>query len=759
MKYMNTNNIRENQILIEDITCQACVSKIEKKLSKTDGVENIVVNISNKRAKISYDEKKIKLSEIFKIIEKLGYNPSKIKNLEEEEKEKQKKAKIEIRKIEIVIALSLLEMYVAMGTMIGLPLPRFFSPENNVLNFVFLQLLLTLAVMFIANRFYTQGFKHLILKNPNMDTLVAMGTMSAFLYSIYISLKIFFGEHHLYHSLYYESATTIIAFIMLGKYFENLSIGKTSETIKKLKNIQEKKANIIRGEEIIQIDIEEITKEDVVFIRAGERIPVDGEIIEGIASIDEAMLTGESIAVLKEKGDKVYSGTINKDGVLKVKVEKLNEETFLSKIAELVENAQMTKAPIAKLADKISLYFVPFVIGLAVITTFIWYIIIKFNFVSVGENHLEFILKIFISILVIACPCSLGLATPLSIIIAIGRGAGLGILIKNGEALQKLSDIDVVVFDKTGTLTEGKPKIVEIENISELSSNEILKLAYSLEINSEHPLASSINKYIEEKQIGKYPVERYLNLTGLGTEGIINNKKYSIGNMKLMNRNFISVDCEDKIKKYEKDGNTTVLLADDKKVLAIFALMDTERKESKYLVEKLKKLKIDSYMLTGDNENTAKKIAENLGIKNVFAALNPEDKYEKIKKLQIENKKVAVVGDGINDSPALAKADIGIAIGAGADIAIESADVILISKTIDSLIEAINLSKITMKCIKQNLFWAFLYNIMCIPIAAGVLYVSKNYLLSPMIAALAMSFSSICVVFNSSRLKFIKIEK
>ena len=748
------------ELKIDGISCQACVAKIERKLSRTDGVEKALVNISNNMADIEYDEKEIKASEIMKIIEKLGYTPKRREDLKDKEEaiRAEKMLKSELTKSKIAIVLSLILMYISMSHMFGLPVPHIIYPVDHIFNYVAIQFIIAVTVMIIGKRFYKVGFRQLFMLSPNMDSLVAVGTSSAFIYSLYISYKIFADNNiHLMHSLYYESAAMIIAFVMLGKYLETLSKGKASAAIKKLVNFQAKKANIIRNGEIVEIDINEVSKGDIVFIKPGEKIPVDGTIIEGHSTIDEAMITGESIPVEKLENDKVYSGSINKDGALKVVVNATEGETLISKIAKLVEDAQMTKAPIARLADKVSLIFVPTVIFIAIFAALLWWFLIKYNVVSVSQNHFEFVLTIFISILIIACPCSLGLATPTAIMVGTGKGAELGILIKSGEALEKLNEIDTIVFDKTGTLTEGTPKVIDIVSIDNvLSKDEILKIAASMEVNSEHPLGKAVYDEAKEKNVELYDVKKFLSISGRGVIGEIEEKKYLLGNKKLLLDNGISNLHEEEIHRYELEGKTTILLADEEKLIAFITLADVVRNESIKLIEKLKKENIKTYMLTGDNERTAKVIAKKLGIDDVIAEVSPEDKYKKVKDLQEQGRKVVMVGDGVNDSPALAQADVGMAIGSGTDIAIESADIVLMSKDIETILTAIRLSKATIKNIKENLFWAFFYNSCGIPIAGGLLYLFTGHLLNPMLAGLAMGLSSVSVVTNALRLKRFK---
>ena len=759
----NTNQENECQKLelkIDGISCQACVAKIERKLSRTEGVEKALVNISNNMADIEYDEKEIKASEIMKIIEKLGYTPKRREDLKDKEEaiRAEKMLKSELTKSKIAIVLSLILMYISMSHMFGLPVPHIIYPVDHIFNYVAIQFIIAVTVMIIGKRFYKVGFRQLFMLSPNMDSLVAVGTSSAFIYSLYISYKIFADNNiHLMHSLYYESAAMIIAFVMLGKYLETLSKGKASAAIKKLVNFQAKKANIIRNGEIVEIDINEVSKGDIVFIKPGEKIPVDGTIIEGHSTIDEAMITGESIPVEKLENDKVYSGSINKDGALKVVVNATEGETLISKIAKLVEDAQMTKAPIARLADKVSLIFVPTVIFIAIFAALLWWFLIKYNVVSVSQNHFEFVLTIFISILIIACPCSLGLATPTAIMVGTGKGAELGILIKSGEALEKLNEIDTIVFDKTGTLTEGTPKVIDIVSIDNvLSKDEILKIAASMEVNSEHPLGKAVYDEAKEKNVELYDVKKFLSISGRGVIGEVEEKKYLLGNKKLLIDNGISNLHEEEIHKYELEGKTTILLADQEKLIAFITLADVVRNESIELIEKLKKENIKTYMLTGDNERTAKVIAKKLGIDDVIAEVSPEDKYKKVKDLQEQGRKVVMVGDGVNDSPALAQADVGMAIGSGTDIAIESAGIVLMSKDIETILTAIRLSKATIKNIKENLFWAFFYNSCGIPIAGGLLYLFTGHLLNPMLAGLAMGLSSVSVVTNALRLKRFK---
>ena len=744
----------KEKLQIEGITCQACVAKIERKLSRTEGVNNAVVNISNNVASVDYNENIVDINRIIEIIKKLGYIANKIEKNNVNHKKEEEKLKIELNKALIVIVVSFLIMYISMGNMFGLPVPGFIINNSRVL--VLVQLVLTLIVMFMGRKFYSNGFKQLYKLSPNMDSLIAVGTSSAFIYSLYISAKIFVGNNHLIHSLYYESSSMIIAFVMIGKYLEHLSKRKALNAINKLSEIQSKKARILKDREIIEVDIEDVVKDDIVIIKPGEKIPVDGAIIEGITQIDESMLTGESIPVIKSINDKVYSGTINKDGNIKVRVETSNSETLISKIADIVRDAQINKPNISKIVDKVSLIFVPTIILIAIFVSLVWTILLKYGYVNVTGNKLEFVMTIFISILIIACPCSLGLATPMAIITGIGRGAELGILVKNGEALEVLNSVDTVVFDKTGTLTEGKIKLVDIINTSNIGKEELLKIAYSIEINSEHPISFAINEKAEENGIKKYEVDRFKALIGLGVEAVINGKEYYLGNRKLMKVNNIKNINEDILVGFENKGMSSIILSDNKEVLGIFALEDVVREESINTIKKLNNQNIEVIMLTGDNEKVAKNVSEKLGINKYIADVSPTDKYLEIQKLQKEGKKVLMVGDGINDSPSLASANVGIAMGNATDIAIESADLVLIGKNLELVVTAINLGKAIIRNIKQNLFWAFFYNLFGVVVASGIFYGITGYLLNPMIAGLAMGLSSVSVVLNALRLKKFK---
>lgn len=745
---------------IEGLHCQSCVTNIEKNLQEVEGIENITVNLATEKGVVIFKEDIIKFSEIEKKIENLGYFAQKIENVEfdlSEEKEK-KALKREFNEFLIAIIFGAIIFYIAMGGMLGFPLPKYLNIKEYPTYYAIVQLILSIPVMIVGRKFYIIGIRNLIKKAPTMDSLIALGTGAAFIYSIYSTFQIFMGNIRYVHNLYFESGVIIIALISLGKYFERISKGKTSDAIKKLMKLQSKKAKLLKDEKVIEIEIDEISIGDRVLVNPGEAIPVDGKIIKGESTVDESMLTGESIPVKKIVGSEVYAATINTHGALEIEVTEIGQNTVLSKIIKLVENAQGTKAPIAKLADKVSAYFVPFVISVALISSSIWYILGKMEAVKI-DNPALFALKILISVLVIACPCSLGLATPTAIMVGTGKGAELGILIKSGEALEKLCKVDTVIFDKTGTVTEGKPKVEKII-CKKYSEKEVLKVAASLEKYSDHPIAKAIKDEIKDEL---YDVENFLYTPGEGVEGDIKFKekkmKFTLGNRKKIELLITKEEMDEleKIeKKYANRGKIVVHIVENNSFLGSIIIGDKIKENSKIAIRQLKKLKIDVVILSGDNRVTAKAIGKELGIENVIAEVSPEEKFIYVKKLQNDKRRVAMVGDGINDSPALSQADVGIAIGGGADIAIESADVVLMSKDIKDVPKAFELSRATIRNIKENLFWAFIYNGLGIPIAAGALYLITGQLLNPMIAGAAMAMSSVSVVLNALRLKFFK---
>ncbi|MCC0721742.1 heavy metal translocating P-type ATPase [Clostridioides sp. ZZV14-6044] len=747
---------------IDGMTCAACAKAVERVVKKLDGVESISVNIATDKANIDYNPSKVKLSQIKAAIEKAGYKPiEEVKNkvdVDEDKLRKEKEINTLFIKFIVAIVFAVPLFYIAMGPMIikpigPWPLPEILNPMTNTLNYALAQLILVIPVMIAGYKFYINGFKALFSLSPNMDSLVAIGTLAAFLYSLYTTIQIANGQiqgmHH--HQLYYESAGIIIALILLGKYLESKSKGKTSEAIKKLMGLQPKTAIVIVDGKEIETPIEEVEIGDIILVKPGTKIPVDGVVIEGYTSVDESMLTGESIPVEKNIGSKVTGASINKNGVIKFKAEKIGGDTALAQIIKLVEDAQGTKAPIAKLADTVSGYFVPIVIAIAIVSSLLWFL--------VGGKDIVFVLTIFISILVIACPCALGLATPTAIMVGTGKGAENGILIKGGEALESAHKVNTVIFDKTGTITEGKPKVTDIV-LNNVEEEYLIKIASSAEKGSEHPLGEAIVRYGEDKNIQIEKVDNFKAIPGAGIQVTINNENILLGNRKLMNDNNINLkDLEGKSNILASQGKTPMYIAVDGNLSGIIAVADVVKESSKKAIDILHNMGIKVAMVTGDNVKTANAIAIQVGIDMVLAEVLPEDKSKEVEKLQNQGKFVAMVGDGINDAPALAKADIGIAIGSGTDVAIESADIVLMKSDLMDVPTAIKLSNETIKNIKQNLFWAFGYNTIGIPVAAGLLYIFGGPLLNPMIAAAAMSLSSVSVVSNALRLKNFKAYK
>lgn len=746
--YKVQKNIQSHTYKIDGMTCSACANRIEKITKKMQGVESSIVNFATEKLIISYDSDIINFIDIKSKVEKAGF-----KLIKEEEKIKEKKldeqGKLLWRLIiSLIFAVPLLT--ITMGHMIGMPLPKIIDPMINPINFAIIQLALTIPVMIIGYKFYYIGYKNLFKLSPNMDSLIAIGTSAAFIYSLYGTYKILSGDSSYAMSLYYEAAVTILALITLGKYLEAISKGKTSQAIKKLMGLAPKTATIIRDEKELVIPIEEVIAGDIIIVKPGEKLPVDGEVIEGVTAIDEAMLTGESIPVEKTVGSKVIGASINKTGFIKYKATKVGKDTALSQIIKLVEDAQGSKAPIAKMADIIASYFVPVVITLAVIASIGWLI--------AGESKV-FALTIFISVLVIACPCALGLATPTAIMVGTGKGAEYGVLIKGGEALEITHKVDTIVFDKTGTITEGKPVVTDIVT-NTISEEELLSIAASSEKGSEHPLGEAIVKAAEERNINLKKISNFKAIPGYGIQVEIEGKIILLGNKKLMNQNSIEVrNLGDESDRLANEGKTPMYITIDNKLEGIIAVADVVKKSSKEAIENLHEMGIKVAMITGDNKKTANAIANQVGIDIILAEVLPEDKANEVKKLQKKGNKVAMVGDGINDAPALAQADIGIAIGTGTDVAIESANIVLMKGDLRDVSTAIKLSKATIRNIKQNLFWAFGYNILGIPVAMGFLHMFGGPLLNPMIGAAAMSLSSVSVLANALRLRRFNLNK
>ncbi len=740
-------------IPIGGMTCAACAQRVEKSIRKLDGVASASVNLATEKATIAYDPRQIRVSAIREAIEKAGYKALEVTKTtasDEDRARKQKEIRTLWTKFIVSAVFSLPLLYIAMAPMITfvrLPFPGALDPMNYPLIYALAELLLVLPVIGVGYKFYTNGFKALVQRSPNMDSLIAIGTTAAFLYSAYNVWQIANGAFGAVESLYFETAGVIITLILLGKSLEAVSKGRTSEAIKKLMGLAPKTAIIIENGLEKEIPIDEVEIGDVIVVKPGAKIPVDGTVLEGHTAIDESMLTGESMPVDKKAGDSVYAASINTNGVIRFRAEKIGSDTALAQIIKLVEDAQGSKAPIAQMADIVSGYFVPIVCIIAVLAGVAWYF---------GVRDLEFALTIFISVLVIACPCALGLATPTAIMVGTGKGAENGILIKGGEALETAHKINTIVFDKTGTITEGKPTVTDVLTAG-IPADDLLQITASAEKGSEHPLGQAIVLGAQEKGLQLLAVEGFEALTGRGIQARINGQTVLAGNRKLMDERGISLsELEAASDRLAEEGKTPMYVALDEKIAGIIAVADVVKQSSRAAIESLHKMGIQVAMITGDNKKTAAAIARQVGIDRVLAEVLPQDKSNEVKKLQNEGHKVAMVGDGINDAPALAQADIGIAIGSGTDVAMESADIVLMRSDLMDVPTAIHLSKRTIRNIKQNLFWAFGYNVIGIPIAAGVLHLFGGPLLNPIFAAAAMSLSSVSVLTNALRLKRFK---
>lgn len=728
---------------IDGMTCSACSNGLEKYLLKQDGIINASVNLVMSNALIEYDESKLNQKNIEEFVKKAGF---KSLGLYTDIKTKNNAKNNKILFI-IFLILAIVLMYVSMGHMVGLPTFEFLNMHTHPISYALALLILTIPFIIYGFDIIKSGFKNLIHRAPNMDTLVAIGVLSSLLYSIYNMYMLIRGDSSYVEHLYFESAAIVIFFIKLGRYIDGVSKDKTKEAIQKLVQITPKDATIkVEGKEK-RVTIDEINKGDIVISKPGERISVDGEIIVGKTHLDESFITGESKPIVRTIGDKVIAGSINYDGYIEYKAERIGRDSTISEIVKLVIEATNTKAPIAKIADKVSGYFVPAVIVIAFIT-FLVYLILGLGFASA--------INTFVTILVVACPCSLGLATPLAIVISEGVCATNGILVKKSETLENASKINTIVFDKTGTLTYGTLKIAEILNYSNLSNNELIQLAGSLEAKSTHPISKAFREYLETNKINLLNVEKFEDISGYGITGIIDDNTILVGNSKLLDRNNIENNYKGQEGILAEKGNSIIYIVKNSEILGIIGVNDIIRENAKEIVSTLKHTDIDVIMLTGDNEKTAKSIADILEIKNVIANVTPSEKTKIIKDLKEEGKIVMMCGDGINDSPALALSDIGVSVNSGTDIARDSSDVILTKNDLSSIINLINISKKTIKNIKQNLFWAFFYNTLMIPIAMGVLS-PFGIAINPMIASLAMVLSSFTVILNALRLKRIKL--
>ena len=740
----------EKNDTVTGMSCAACANAVEKALNKNNDI-NASVNIATEKLNIEYDEKKYDFNKIREIVESAGYGLA--EDMTEDKKVELYQEKITSLKNRLILAVIFVVplLYISMGHMLGAVLPEFLNPKVNPLNFALAQFVLTLPIIYAGRDFFSHGFKNLVRKSPTMDSLIAIGSTAAVLYGIYATFGIVIVDPEAHMDLYYESAGTIITLILFGKLLEAKTKGQTSSAIKKLIRLQPKKAKIIENGAEKEVLIENLKVGDIVIVKPGEKIAVDGRIVEGATSVDESMLTGESLPVSKKVGDKVVGGSINKNGSIRFEATEIGKNTVLSQIIKLVEEAQGSKAPISRMADIVAAYFVPIVIGIAIITGIAWFL---------SGSGLVTALSFFIAVLVIACPCALGLATPTSIMVGTGKGAENGILIKSGEALETAYKIKTVVFDKTGTITKGKPILTDLIAYGKYNENELLKIAASVENDSEHPLAEAIVNKAKERNIEIKPYERFRAMPGYGIRATFEGKEVQIGNRKLMENRKINVEISQK--DYDillNEGKTPMYISIDNKLAGLVAVADVIKETSKEAIEKLKKMGIKTVMLTGDNEKTAKFIAKQVGIDDVISEVLPYQKSQKVKELQEKDEFVAMVGDGINDSPALAQANVGIAIGNGTDVAIESADIVLIRNDLRDVAGSIALSKATITNIKENLFWAFFYNVLGIPFAAGIFYAFFNGpKLDPMIAAFAMSFSSVSVLGNALRLKFFKVK-
>lgn len=735
--------------VIKGMTCAACSSAVERVTRKMEGVTESNVNLTTGLLTISYDETKVKPEDIIRKVERAGFKAERYID-EQKEDDGQGNNRMKYRLIANIV-LSIPLLYICLGHMspIPLPLPTFMDMHKEPLIFALVQMVLTIIILINGRKFYLVGFKSLFKGHPNMDSLVAVGTGSAFIYSLVMTISIP-TNHHAVHQLYYESAAVVVTLVMLGKYMENLSKNKTSEAIKKLMELAPDTAIVLRNGEQKEMPVKQVLVGDLILIKPGSRIPLDGTIEEGHTSIDESMLTGESIPVEKAIGDEVIGGSVNYHGAITVTVTRIGEDTTLAKIVKMMEDAQGKKAPISKLADTVAGYFVPTVMTIASLSAVLWALL--------GGQDITFVLTIFVSVMVIACPCALGLATPTAIMVGTGLGANHGILIKSGEALEVSHKVDTVVLDKTGTITEGKPMVTEIIS-HDITEDELLQIVASCEQVSEHPLGQAIVEAAKNRKISLCEVSDFQSIIGRGIEARLNETIYYIGNRKLCEENQIDIS------KYEQEANiaanrgqTPMYVGTKEKILGLVCVADTIKPTSSEAIRKMKELGVAVYMLTGDNRLTADYIGQQAGVDKVIAEVLPNDKATIVEKLQQEGRTVMMVGDGINDAPALVQANVGVAIGSGSDIAIDSGDIVLMKSDLQDVYKTIRLGKATIRNIKQNLFWAFFYNACGIPLAAGALYAINGMLLSPMIGGFAMSLSSVCVVTNALKLRRAKLE-
>ena len=741
---------KQKEYIIERMSCASCAMTIENAVSKIPGVDKVSVNLATEIMTVEANDS-VTPEDIAKVVDGVGYSARpRGKSVEEELEEKNEKKEAHLREMKRNLTISAIFtvplLFIAMADMVGIPMPAFLSPMQSPVSYALIQLALSLPIIWIGRRFFVDGFKALSKGHPNMDSLVALGTSAAFLYSLYGTYHVLEGHAHFAMNLYYESAGVILTLITLGKYFEDVSKGKTSMAIQTLVGLAPKMATVLRDGQEVEVPVEEVQVGDLIRVKPGEKVPVDGVVTEGNSTVDESMLTGESIPVSKSVGDEVIGASLNKTGSFILKATKIGKDTALSQIIQLVEQAQGSKAPIAKLADKVSGVFVPIVILLALVSGLAWYFL--------GQESWVFALTITISVLVIACPCALGLATPTAIMVGTGKGAENGILLKSGEALEEANHVNMVVFDKTGTITNGTPVVTDVVTVDSTDADALIRLAASLEVASEHPLGEAIVAKAKEQGAAFDEVTNFEAIPGFGIKGHVGETLVFLGNEKWMRENGLAnVEMNDKANHFAEQGKTPLYIGYNDAVQGLIVVADTVKESSARAIQTLHEMGIQVAMMTGDHERTAQAIATEVGIDRVFSEVLPQDKANYVSKLQEEGYIVAMVGDGINDAPALAQAQVGIAIGTGTDVAIESADAVLMKSDLMDVPAMLKLSRATIRNIKENLFWAFAYNVIGIPFAMGVLHLFGGPLLNPMIAGAAMSFSSVSVVLNALRLK------
>lgn len=741
---------KQKEYIIEGMSCASCAMTIENAVSKIPGVDKASVNLATEIMTVEATDN-VTPEDIAKVVDGVGYSARpRGKSVEEELEEKNEKKEAHLREMKRNLTISAIFavplLFIAMADMVGIPMPAFLSPMQSPVSYALIQLALVLPIIWLGRRFFVDGFKALSKGHPNMDSLVALGTSAAFLYSLYGTYHVLEGHAHFAMNLYYESAGVILTLITLGKYFEAVSKGKTSMAIQTLVGLAPKMATVLRDGQEVEVPVEEVQVGDLIRVKPGEKVPVDGVVTEGNSTVDESMLTGESIPVSKAVGDEVIGASLNKTGSFILKATKIGKDTALSQIIQLVEQAQGSKAPIAKLADKVSGVFVPIVIVLALVSGLAWYFL--------GQESWVFALTITISVLVIACPCALGLATPTAIMVGTGKGAENGILLKSGEALEEANHVNMVVFDKTGTITNGTPVVTDVVTADSTDADALIRLAASLEVASEHPLGEAIVAKAKEQGAAFDEVTNFEAIPGFGIKGHVGETLVFLGNEKWMRENGLAnVEMNDKANHFAEQGKTPLYIGYNDAVQGLIVVADTVKESSARAIQTLHEMGIQVAMMTGDHERTAQAIAAEVGIDRVFSEVLPQDKANYVSKLQEEGYIVAMVGDGINDAPALAQAQVGIAIGTGTDVAIESADAVLMKSDLMDVPAMLKLSRATIRNIKENLFWAFAYNVIGIPFAMGVLHLFGGPLLNPMIAGAAMSFSSVSVVLNALRLK------